>query len=144
VEISAGTNNIKLDLNADERVDNGDLTIWVKTLKRTWFGDATLDGEFNSIDLVQVFREGQYEDDMVHNSTWSTGDWNADREFTTSDLVVAFQDGGYERGPRAVEFVPEPRGASLLLLGATLLAKPRTPPGRTGIGTATPNLTRAT
>ncbi|MCA9168637.1 MAG: hypothetical protein KDB23_13270, partial [Planctomycetales bacterium] len=80
-----------------------------------------LDGEFSSSDLINVFQAGEYEDDNIGNSFWSTGDWNGDGEFTTGDLVLAFQDGGYERGPRAaVISVPEPSG--MLPLLASLLS----------------------
>lgn len=94
------------DLNGDLAINEHDLRTWVVDLKKTWFGDANLDGQFDSNDLVFVFfQPWQYEDAIVGNSSWSTGDWNADGEFTTNDLVVAFQDGGYEQGPRPV---PEP------------------------------------
>ena len=49
------------DLNSDGSVDHEDHRIWVKDLKHTWFGDANLDGEFNSSDMVQVFAAGKYE-----------------------------------------------------------------------------------
>ena len=65
-------------------------------------GDANLDGEFNSTDLVRVFQAGEYEDAIESNSAWSDGDWNGDGEFDTSDLVVAFQAGYFEQGPPAV------------------------------------------
>ncbi|MCA9215162.1 MAG: PEP-CTERM sorting domain-containing protein [Planctomycetales bacterium] len=75
----------------------------------TWFGDSNLDGVFNTSDLVTVFQEGQYEDGIDGNSSWTTGDWNGDGEFDTGDLVLAFQDGGFEVGPRqSVASVPEP------------------------------------
>ena len=74
----------------------------------TFFGDANLDGEFNSLDLVMVVQAGEYEDDIALNSTWSTGDWNGDRDFDSGDFVTAFQDGGFEFGPRQrVTSVPE-------------------------------------
>ena len=38
-----------------------DHRVWVKDLKHTWFGDADLNGEFNSNDFVQVFQAGKYE-----------------------------------------------------------------------------------
>ncbi len=60
----------------------------------TYFGDANLDGRFNSRDLVAVFEAGKYEQDVL--ATWSEGDWNADARFGTGDLVAAFGDGGYE------------------------------------------------
>jgi hypothetical protein len=111
------------DLNADSAVDREDLRIWVVDLKKTWFGDADLNGEFNSGDLVSIFQAGHYEDQVFGNSAWGTGDWNADGEFTTSDLVFAFQDGGYEQGPRVgVATVPEPTSGTLAALGGLLAA----------------------
>jgi hypothetical protein len=116
VQILTSGMNPKFDLNSDSRIDSLDLTRWVRDLKRTWFGDANLDGRFDSGDLVQVFQGGEYEDEIVGSSTWSTGDWNADGEFSTSDLVAAFQDGGYEQGPRpAASSVPEPNQKYLIL-----------------------------
>jgi uncharacterized protein YjbI with pentapeptide repeats len=109
------------DLNHDFAVDTLDLQTWVVELKGTWFGDADLNGRFNSSDLVGVFQTGQYEDGVVGNSTWSTGDWNGDTEFTTGDFVAAFQDGGYEQGPRTgVAVVPEPSGRLLAVLAGWL------------------------
>lgn len=106
------------DLNGDGHIESEDQRIWVHELKQTWFGDANLDGEFNSSDLINAFQGGKYEDSIEDNSTWSTGDWDADGDFTTGDLIVAFQDGGYEQGPLAgVAVVPEPGGVMLLLLG---------------------------
>lgn len=106
------------DVNMDTVIDANDVSYWLHDLKNTYYGDANLDGEFNSADLINVFQAGEYEDAITANSTWSTGDWNGDGEFTTSDLVVAFQDGGYEQGPReAVSAVPEPSGLLTLLIG---------------------------
>ncbi|MCA9172111.1 MAG: hypothetical protein KDB23_30805, partial [Planctomycetales bacterium] len=110
-----------LDLNADGLFDMNDLTIWVHDLKQTWFGDANLDGQFTSADVVAVFQSGQYEDNIALNSTWADGDWNGDGDFTSRDFALAFQDGGYERGRRTVMAVPEPLGAVLLLAGLPLL-----------------------
>jgi uncharacterized protein YjbI with pentapeptide repeats len=114
------------DVNSDGNVNQGDVRAWVKDLQHTWFGDANLDGEFTSADLVQVFAAGKYEaterepwgEIIDYPATWSTGDWNTDGEFTSSDLVLAFQDGGYEAGPRAtVAAVPEPSGIVPLIVG---------------------------
>ncbi len=104
-------------------LDDGTLTDpnaradYVHNVLGTWIGDANLDGEFNSTDLVVVFTTGEYEDATAANSTWVTGDWNGDSEFDSSDFVVAFSDGGYEQGVRPAAAVPEPAGAILLLIG---------------------------
>jgi hypothetical protein len=109
-------------------VERDDLKQYVerKTILNTYIGDANLDGQFNSGDLVTVFAAGEYEDAAASNSTWAEGDWNADNDFNTGDLVYAFQGGGYEMGPRAaVNAVPEPSSAVLLALGMLTLARRR-------------------
>ena len=119
------------DVNSDSLVDLEDHRIWVKDLKYTWFGDADLNGEFNSGDMVQVFAAGKYEQlelECKRNHAtgtcaplyagWAEGDWDGDGVFTSSDMVTAFVDGGYEKGPRTdAVAVPEPGGWVLLSLG---------------------------
>jgi len=102
------------DENGDGRVDITDRQIWVKDHARTWMGDANLDDEFNSGDLVAVFAAGLYETGRM--ALWGQGDWDGDMVFGSGDLVLAFADGGYERGPRAVPAVPEPSGICLVLI----------------------------
>ena len=106
--VRQGTNDQEFDLNDDGLVNQRDRELWVESIRATYFGDANLDGEFNTSDFVQVFQSGQYEDEHVANSTWLTGDFNGDTEFDTSDFVIAFQGGGFERGPRIAAAVPEP------------------------------------
>lgn len=111
----------KFDLDADGKVNQDDRRFWVVGLKNTFFGDANLDGEFASSDLVNIFVAGEYEDGVAENSTWASGDWNGDADFTTTDLVLAFTEGGYEEGPRVAVAVPESTGTTLLLsLAASL------------------------
>jgi hypothetical protein len=108
------TNTPRFDLNHDNRVDSTDRVVWVEEIRKTYFGDSNLDGEFNSTDFIQVFQVGEYEDATERNSTWADGDWNGDMEFKSSDFVTAFQAGGYEKGPRpGVASVPEPCGIAL-------------------------------
>ncbi|MCA9171165.1 MAG: hypothetical protein KDB23_26010, partial [Planctomycetales bacterium] len=86
----------------------------------TSWGDADLNGMFDSGDLVRVFSVGEYEDGIQGNSGWSDGDWNADGEFDSGDLVVAFQEGTYEEVPEAMaRAVPEP--SAFLNLSLALL-----------------------
>ncbi len=112
-ESAIGTNDPRYDLNEDQAVDAADVTVWVKNLKKSWMGDANLDGEFNSSDFVQVFTVGKYEQNQA--TTWTEGDWDANGLFNTGDFVLAFQDGGYEQGARPVNAaVPEPSSWWLL------------------------------
>ena len=111
------------DVNWDGTVDLDDHAHWVKSLAQTWFGDANLDSEFNSGDLVAVFSAGEYEDALEDNSGWAEGDWDGDGDFTSGDLVAAFTDGGYEQGPRpAASLIPEPTSLVLVLIGLSSIA----------------------
>lgn len=74
--VRGGDMDAMWDLNGDTVVDNDDRVVWVNELKNTFFGDADLDGEFNSGDLVVVFTAGEYEDAVPMNSGWATGDWD--------------------------------------------------------------------
>lgn len=105
-----GSTDVLYDVDDNEVIDDDDLAFWVGDIAISWFGDADLDGNFSSADLVTVLAGGEYEDTGVENSTWETGDWNADLEFDSRDLVTALADGGYEvTRPRPL-MVPEPSG----------------------------------
>ena len=85
-----------------------------------WTGDANVDGEFTSEDLVMVLQAGKYEEAV--NAGWADGDWNQDRRFDSADLINAFAEGGYEQGPfklKSPRVVPEP--STLSVLGLALL-----------------------
>ena len=88
--------DLKYDLNQDSKIDSNDLNFLIKDVFKTSFGDANLDGAFDSSDLVQVFEASEYEDLIAGNSTWSEGDWNCDGEASTRDMVNAFIDGAYQ------------------------------------------------
>jgi hypothetical protein len=106
--------NFWFDVNRDGDLTLDDHTSWVKDIKGTWIGDANLDGEFNSSDLVGVFQAGKFETGA--DASWAEGDWNADGVFGSGDLVAAFQGGGYRQGPlMAVASVPEPTSTAMLL-----------------------------
>jgi len=116
-ESAAGNHPPEFDLDNDGFVNASDISVWVRDLKQTWLGDANLDGEFNSTDLVVVFAAGLFELDQ--DATWEQGDWNGDLRFGSGDLVTAFVDGGYEQGTRGAQAVPEP--GSLMLFGIAFL-----------------------
>lgn len=122
--VANGEYSAALDLNNDKVAYHADRTFWVERILRTNFGDANLDREFNSSDLVAVFEAGEYEDGVEGNSGWAEGDWNGDTEFSSADLVTAFQVGSYEQGPlTAVAAVPEPSGLAMLSFACLFLAR---------------------
>jgi hypothetical protein len=125
-QVAGGTNPVAYDLNSDSLVNAADMTVWVKDLFNSWMGDANLDGQFNSGDLVSVLASGTYE--VAVASVWSTGDFTGDGRTDSSDLVAALADGGYEAGPRAATAaVPEPATSLLLLSALACLAVRRRP-----------------
>ena len=122
---ASGANEAKFDLNDDGSVNAADIKAFVTGSDKlgTWIGDANLDGEFGSGDLVTVFGEGKFETGQA--ATWGQGDWNGDGVFGSGDLVAAFQDGGFEKGQRVAAAVPEPSSLVLLLLGAFAIVSRR-------------------
>ena len=115
--------DLMFDLDNNGKVEFADREVWVETIANTYFGDANLDGEFNSSDFVLVFRANEYQDDVVGNSVWETGDWNGDGDFDSSDFVAAFQSNAFEKGPRPA-VVPEPRfSACVIVVAISLLAR---------------------
>ncbi len=121
-KVLAAATDAAFDLDQSGLVDAADRDIWVTQLMRTWFGDANLDGEFTTSDLLSVFQAGKYENGQP--ASWSEGDWNGDGRFGTPDLLRAFQDGGFEQGPRqGVAAVPEPTATLLWLLALPLLVR---------------------
>jgi hypothetical protein len=111
----------EFDLNNDGLVNFTDREMWIDELKNTWIGDANLDGEFNSSDMVQVFARGKYE--KPETAGWEEGDFNGDTFFDSGDMVAAFVAGGYEKGIKgggpnpAVSAVPEPTTLAMFVVG---------------------------
>lgn len=125
-----GTAGPRVDVDDNHVSESADRTFWVHDVKKTWFGDADLNGRFESRDLIEVFGRGQYDDGESENSTWASGDWDGDSEFASGDLILAFQDGGYDAGPRTglAIVVPEPTTqilVTLTTLGMALIRKQR-------------------
>lgn len=115
--------DLTFDENDDGSVDGVDRRVWVTEYRGTWFGDANLDGKFDSTDLITIFTAGQFEDEIEDNSGWADGDWNGDGDFDSADLVIAFIDGGYEQGQRAASnAVPEPVSFPIFMVAMTGIA----------------------
>jgi hypothetical protein len=113
---ASGENDLTYDLNADQAVNESDVSIWAEDLFVTSAGDANLDKEFNTGDLLKVFQDGLFETGQA--AVWENGDWNGDGVFGTGDLLKAFQAGTFETGIiGAVASVPEPSSLVLLLVG---------------------------
>ena len=109
-------NNLAGDLNMDGVTNNVDRLDWIKTIQKSWVGDADFDGEFNSADFVKVFTAGLYETGQM--AGYGEGDWDGDMVFDSADFVAAFTDGGYEQGVLpATAAVPEPASVTLMALG---------------------------
>jgi endoglucanase len=97
------SDNQQFDISRDGIVSDEDRRVWVEVVMQTYFGDANLDGSFDSIDAVGIFATGQYEDQIPANSGWAQGDFNGDHEFTTADFTLAMQTGAYEKGKRGAQ-----------------------------------------
>ena len=85
-------------LGAGTKLINGEtyeLLLREATVK-TYFGDANLDGKFDTSDIVQIFKAAEFEDGIAGNSTWFEGDFNADGDFDAKDLELALRLGKYE------------------------------------------------
>ncbi|MCA9166700.1 MAG: hypothetical protein KDB23_03495 [Planctomycetales bacterium] len=121
--IASGSGESEFDLNGDELIDLADHTFWVSQLKRTWLGDADLNGQFDTDDLILVFQINLYETGAP--AGWQEGDWNGDQVFGTGDLLAAFQDGGFLAGPyfaASAAVIPEPTGFAMCIVGSLVLA----------------------
>ncbi|MCA9172072.1 MAG: trypsin-like serine protease, partial [Planctomycetales bacterium] len=129
--VIAPTIDLTYDVDGDLNLTDADRLYWVESLFGTIVGDSNLDGKFDSGDMVQVFQAGQYEDGLLANSTWATGDWNGDREFDTRDFIFALQHSPFDTSSGAATLatartvahsaqVPEPSGLVIFLSALAL------------------------
>ncbi len=110
--------NRGFDLTGDGLVDLQDIDYWVEELKYTWIGDADLDGECQTADLIQAFASGKYETDLP--AAWEEGDWDGNLRFNSGDLIRTMDGPGncfVPSGPREALVVPEFSGFGLLISG---------------------------
>lgn len=112
------------DADRNGIVEKKDRDFWVEDIKRTYYGDADLNLQFDDSDFVTMLIAGEYLDGVDDNSTWASGDANGDADFSPEDFVTMFIAGGYLAGPRppaAVAAVPEPSATLLAALAAACL-----------------------
>ncbi len=90
------------DLDGSGAINVEDITKLLDVTLMLWPGDADADGIFSTLDVVQVFVVGEYEDGIPDNSTWSEGDWDTDfdHDFNSLDIVAAWVENGLETGYR--------------------------------------------
>ena len=81
--------DLTYDLTGDGNVNGDDVNEWISAdnIYHSWPGDANLDLEFNSGDLVAVLSAGKYEVDV--DAVWTEGDFNGDGRADSGDLVTA-------------------------------------------------------
>lgn len=112
--VRSGKDQPQFDLTGDLVTLSADRVYWVEKAAKTYFGDSNLDGVFDSLDFLFVFRAGVYEDKIAGNATWAKGDWNGDGDFDSGDILWAYQDGHYNKGSRkSPTETPEPASATL-------------------------------
>lgn len=92
-QLDAGDYERSFDVNGDGDLTFNDFRYLVETQFGTAAGDANLDRQFDSSDLIEVFQQGRFERDDL--ATWHSGDWNCDGRFTTADLILAFASNPY-------------------------------------------------
>ena len=108
-KVVAGTDDLQFDLDGNEVVNSADRIYWVTNIKRTFVGDANLDGRVDSMDLNSVALSWQDAGVL----SWSQGDFTGDGIVNASDLndlAVNWQAGD-------LAAVPEPCALALLVTG---------------------------
>ena len=78
------------DMDGDGQLTSLDIVEWTDEVGVP-LGDVNFDGVFDSTDLLLMFAQGEYEDGISGNSTYSEGDMNGDGEFDSSDLLLLMQ-----------------------------------------------------
>lgn len=112
--IRNGSQDWRLDLSNNGTVTLEDRRRWIEDLVGSHFGDANLDGSFDSGDFVTVFQGGLYETSAA--AGWEAGDFSGDALFDSSDLTLALSLGAYEEGGAAAHAVPEPTNIGIFLI----------------------------
>ena len=81
--IRVGSDDPRFDVTEDGAVNGLDHRYWVGSVARTYLGDANLDGEFNSSDMVQVFASGGTKRARVPAGPKATGTLTASSTLAT-------------------------------------------------------------
>lgn len=102
------------DLNGDNALDPEDARIWVEDLKRTFFGDADLDGRVAFQDFVALAAN------FEEPGGWSDGDFDGDGDVLFSDFLILANNFG--KTQVGIAAVPEPSAFAATHLIAAAIA----------------------
>ena len=100
--INQGVEDELFDLNGDGVVDNltgGDLDQLILYIVKTYYGDANLDGQFNSADIAVVLERASTKTEQ-QQLRLGRRRLNGDGDFDSSDFSFAFGEGGYDQPNR--------------------------------------------
>ena len=62
-EVRHDSGDLRFDLTGDGSLNLEDHSSWIHDIANTWIGDANLDGQIDSTDLIHVVSSGRYESD---------------------------------------------------------------------------------
>ncbi|MCA9213060.1 MAG: tandem-95 repeat protein [Planctomycetales bacterium] len=96
--VQHGDTDSRFDIDGSGSINGVDFDYLIEAVIGTSIGDSNLDGQFDSGDLVLVFKANEYDDGVIRNSTWAEGDWDCTGDFDSGDLVNAFAFGTYVSG----------------------------------------------
>ena len=111
--------DLTYDLTGDRRVDFEDLSDWVVNIKKTFLGDANLDGSVNATDLNRVGLSWQSRD----GGGWFNGDFNGDGNVNATDLNILALNWQDQR--KAATVGSSPRRAPKAPLAAVAQSQPQ-------------------
>lgn len=109
-EIDSPEPRLWFDLNDDGMVDQDDRSVWVSDLKKTFFGDANLDGQVDAADLNNLALSWQVND----ATSWAQGDFDGDGNVGATDLNSLALN--WRKGSAEAASVPEPSSTPILLI----------------------------
>ena len=122
--IRTGSDDPRYNLTSDEVVDELDLGVWVQQIRKTYLGDANLDGQVDGEDLNALALNWRSEQIVG----WAQGDFTADGNVDSDDLNLLALNWQSTNAVAAASAVPEPSSAVLSFFGFVALLALRNKP----------------